>query len=95
MAHRSMKPGHALGGSVGPMGRTESVVDIQIGHFGQGPGKGLVVIRLSLMKAQVFQQQHLTLPKRRNGLLGSGPDTVVDKGHRLSQQRFQCTGTGF
>ena len=77
------------------MGRTEGIIDIQIAQFGQGPGEGLVVFRLLLMEPQVFQQQHLTRPERRNSRRHGRPDTVVGKSHGLAQQHFQCSGTWF
>ena len=65
---------------------------VDIAKLGQGPGEIIVVVGLSLVKTQVFQQQHV--PRGHGGRHGRhlGPHAVRGHGDVVLQQPSEPLG---
>ncbi len=67
---------HPLGGRVGPVGRAEGIVDVQVGEARERLGEGRVVLGLPLLEAAVLQHQDVAGPelaRHRSDLIAHHP----------------------
>ena len=80
---RLKESGDALRGGVGPMGRPEGVVDVQIERGGKPLHEGLLVLRLNLVEAGVLEQEDVSLPGGADHGLDLGAAAVRRKLHLL------------
>jgi hypothetical protein len=66
------------------------IVHIEIAHFGQFGGEECVVGLFTLVKAGVFQQQHIAITQCGDGVCGLRPTQSGAKLTCLTQGRRQC-----
>ena len=86
------KVGHTLGGGVGAVGRTESIVHIEGGIAEQGLGELGVVLLFLLVETDVVEQHHVTILQGLAGGGGGFTDGFGDEGNGLAQVAGEALG---
>ncbi len=81
--------GNAGGGGVGAMGRSERVVDIDIGQLRELLAERVVVGFFLVVIAEIFQQRDFAVLEFRGGLLGLFADAIIDELDRHADQGGQ------
>ena len=78
------------------MYRTEGIIDVDVGEFGQRGGERtslcIVLIGLTGIEPQVLQKDHAAVGQRGDRCGRLWPDGVGGEDHTVAQQLFQALG---
>ena len=83
-----------FGGSVGAVGRTKGVVDVELGGTEKLFCEGRIVFLFLRMKPEIFQEQNLSRGKGSANFFGFGADAVGSKKNGSPEQLAEVSDNG-